>query len=61
MIAKWVTVKQCSTLYGYSENAIRAYIKKGVWRVKLHWIKAPNGRVMINPESVNKWIEGTLV
>jgi hypothetical protein len=60
-MGKWITVKMCSETFGFSENAIRANIKKGVWRIKLHWIKAPNGRVMINPESVEKWIEGTLV
>jgi hypothetical protein len=53
-----VTIKKCALLYGLTENAIRQYIKKGQWRIKIHWHKAPNGRIFINILAVNAWIEG---
>lgn len=54
---KWVTVKKCADMLGLSEEAIRALKKKGEWREKVHWVKR-NGRVFINLEKVNLWIEG---
>ena len=55
---KWITIKKFSDLMGYSENATRAKIKKGVWLMGLHWIKAPDGRVLINPQAIDNWAEG---
>jgi hypothetical protein len=54
---KWITIKKFSDLMGYSENATRAKIKKGVWLMGLHWIKAPDGRVLVNPQAINDWAE----
>ncbi|ATX79964.1 Putative excisionase (DUF1233) [Mariprofundus aestuarium] len=55
---KWITIKKLSDLTGYSEDAIRAKIRKGVWLMGLHWIKAPDGRVLFNPQAINSWVEG---
>ncbi|MBL4774948.1 MAG: excisionase [Mariprofundus sp.] len=54
----WVTIQKLSELMGYSENAIRAKIKKGIWHMNLHWRKAPDGRILFNPEAIYKWVEG---
>ena len=43
---------------GYSDNAIRAKIKKGVWLMNKHWRKAPDGRIMMNPDAITRWVEG---
>jgi len=43
-----------------SRESIRALKKKGIWREKLHWTKAENGRIFINVVEVEKWIEGKL-
>ena len=37
-----VTVKKFAELTGLTENAIRQYMKKGQWKKKIHWHKAPN-------------------
>lgn len=55
---KWVTIKKLSELVGYSEDAIRAKIKKGVWRQGAHWVKAADGRILVNLPGIESWIEG---
>lgn len=55
--AKWVLIKKFTEVVGYSEDAVRAKIKKGVWLEQKHWIKAPDGRVLLNPQAINDWIE----
>lgn len=54
----YVTIDKCSELMGLSAEAIRQYKKKGQWREKIHWYKAPNGRIFINIKAVNSWITG---
>ncbi|WP_293009038.1 MerR family transcriptional regulator [Nitrosomonas sp.] len=53
-----VTIKKFAELTGLSPEAIRQYKKKGQWREKIHWIKAPNGRVFIKMKAAYAWIEG---
>jgi len=55
---KWITINKLSELTGYTENAIRAKIKTGVWLMKKHWLKAPDGRILFNPKAINEWVEG---
>lgn len=55
---KWITINKLSELTGYSENAIRAKIKKGVWLMEQHWRKAPDGRILFNHEAIDAWVEG---
>jgi hypothetical protein len=52
----WITIKKCSEFYGYSEDAIRAKIKKGQWMIDQQFTKAPDGRILISINEVNKWI-----
>ena len=52
----WVTIKKFSQLCGYSEDAIRAKIKKGQWVIDQHFTKAPDGRILISITGVDKWI-----
>lgn len=57
---KWKTLDKFSEESGMTKEAIRALKKKGVWREKLHWTKAANGRIFINVIEVERWIEGKL-
>lgn len=52
----WVTIKKLSQLCGYSEDAIRAKIKKGHWVIDQHFKKAPDGRILLSVKEVEKWI-----
>jgi hypothetical protein len=51
-----VTIEKCSQITGLTEEAIRQLKKKGQWREKIHWHKAPNGRIFIDLKAVNQWI-----
>ena len=55
---RWVLITKVSESIGYTDDAIRAKIKKGVWLSGVHWRKAPDGRLMFNLEAIQKWIEG---
>lgn len=54
---KWVTIRRFSELSGYSAEAVRSKIKKGVWKYRVHFRKAPDGRVLVNIEEIEKWVE----
>ena len=54
---KWVLINKVVELIGYTDDAIRAKIKKGVWRYGVHWIKAPDGRILLNIENIQRWME----
>ena len=54
---KWVLIKKVVELVGYTDDAIRSKIAKGVWQSGVHWTKAPDGRLMFNLEAIQRWIE----
>jgi len=55
---RYVTISKFAQESGYTEEAIRAKIKAGVWLMDLVWKKAPDGRVLIDIEGYAKWVEG---
>lgn len=55
---KWVLIKKVVEIIGYTEDAIRAKIRKGVWIFGIHWTKAPDNRILFNIEAIQQWIEG---
>jgi len=55
---KYVTIKKLAELTGYSEDAIRAKRKRGIWLFGIHWRKSPDGRLQFNIEAIEQWIEG---
>jgi len=59
-MTKWVTIKKFCADTGYTDLAVRAKLSQGVWTENVIWRKAPDGRVMINTENFDKWVEGTL-
>jgi len=58
---KWVRIKLLALQSGYTEEAIRAKKKNGVWLENLHWRKAPDGAIFFNLEAIQSWIEGKSV
>lgn len=54
----YVTIDKFATESGYSEDAIRAKIKSGVWLENVVWKKAPDGRVLISPRGYELWVDG---
>ncbi|CAG4885097.1 Excisionase [Georgfuchsia toluolica] len=54
----WVLINKVIELVGYSDDAIRAKIKKGVWLSGVHFRKAPDGRIFFHLPAIKQWIEG---
>lgn len=54
---KYVTITKLAELIGYSKDAIRARIKKSVWRFNEHWIKARDGRIHLTVEAIELWMQ----
>jgi hypothetical protein len=52
-----VLIALAAETFGYTEEAIRNKIKKGVWVKGIHWRKAPDNRVFIHIGEVHRWIE----
>jgi len=54
----WVLIRKVVEMLGYTDDAIRAKIKRGVWQEGTHWRKAPDGRIFINLRAIQAWVEG---
>lgn len=54
---RYVTVRKFAAESGYSEDAIRSKIRDGVWRLGEIWLKAPDGRTLIDMEGYETWVE----
>ena len=57
----WVTIKKLCELSGYTQDAIRAKVKRGIWTCGKHWRKAPDGRILFNIKAIESWVEGKAV
>lgn len=53
----YVTIRKFSELSGYTEEAIRPKIKRGIWLENRVWRKAPDARVLISIEGFESWVE----
>lgn len=58
MSTKYKTIKKFADESGYTPDAINTKIKRGVWPEGLVWVKAPDGRNLINTEGYELWVEG---
>tara|TARA_R110002050_G_scaffold190228_1_gene324867 strand:+ start:308 stop:586 length:279 start_codon:yes stop_codon:yes gene_type:complete len=54
---EYKTIRRFSTESGYTEEAIRTKISRGVFRENEVWIRSPDGRVLISIEGFNQWVE----
>ena len=52
----WVTIDKFSDLTGYTADAVRSKIKRGDWLEGQIWVKAPDGRILIDTEGYEKWV-----
>lgn len=56
-MARFVTIKKCSEETGYSEDAIRQKIARQDWKIGKVYVKAPDGRVLIDMDGYQKWVQ----
>jgi hypothetical protein len=55
-MVRWLTIEKFSAESGYTPDAVRSKIKRGDWLEGHVWIKAPDGRILIDTEGYEKWV-----
>jgi hypothetical protein len=54
---RYMTIPKFALESGYTEDAIRTKIRDGIWPQNDVWIKAPDGRNLIDVQGYEKWVE----
>lgn len=49
---------KAAELTGYSEKAIRRKIEDGVWLEGHEYVRAPDGRILVDMDAFNRWARG---
>ena len=57
MSTKYVTIKKAAQETGYTETAIRSKVDKGIWKEGAEWVRAPDGRILVNLVGYERWVE----
>lgn len=55
---RFVTLARFAELSGYSEKAVSRKIEDGVWLEGHEYVRAPDGRLLIDMEGFERWAEG---
>jgi hypothetical protein len=58
---RWLTIEKFSAESGYTPDAVRSKIKRGDWLGGEVWVKAPDGRILIDTEGFERWVTGNPV
>lgn len=53
---RYLTISKFAAETGYTQDAIRTKIRDGVWPKDQVWIKAPDGRNLIDVQGYEKWV-----
>lgn len=53
---RYMTISKFAAETGYTEDAIRTKIRDGIWPKGEVWIKAPDGRNLIDVQGYEKWV-----
>ena len=53
---RWLTIEKFSRESGYTPDAVRSKIKRGDWLESQIWVKAPDGRILIDSEGYEQWV-----
>jgi hypothetical protein len=54
---RYVTIRKFSSESGYSEAAVRSKIRDSVWVEGGVWVRAPDGRILIDVLGYENWVE----
>ena len=49
---------KAAELTGYSEKAMRRKIEDGVWLEGHEYVRAPDGRILVDMDAFNRWARG---
>lgn len=61
LLPRWIRATKYAEISGISPRAIEAKRTRGVWLEGTHWIKAPDGTIMVNWRAVDDWVESNTV
>lgn len=53
---EYKTIRQFAAESGYTEEAIRTKISRGVFRENEVWVRGPDNRVLISINGFNEWV-----
>jgi hypothetical protein len=53
---RWLTIEKFSAESGYTPDAVRSKIKRGDWLEGQVWIKAPDGRILMDTRGYESWV-----
>lgn len=53
---RYLTISKFAAETGYTEDAIRTKIRDGIWPKNQVWIKAPDGRNLIDVQGYEAWV-----
>src|SRR5262245_44634576 len=56
--ARYVLLPLAYTITGYTVKAMERKIERGDWREGREWRHAPDGRVLIDLQGYQRWVEG---
>lgn len=54
---RYVLPRLAALVTGYTEDAIEKKMDRGVWRVGKEYVKAPDGRRLVDLEGYERWVE----
>jgi integrase len=60
MTLRYVLVAKFCAESGYSEKAVRRKIEEGIWVENHQFRRAPDGRIFIDIQGIERWVEGQL-
>lgn len=52
----WALIPLVASATGYTENAIRIKLRRGIWPKGEYWRKAPDNRIVVNLPKVQQWM-----
>lgn len=56
--ARYVRIPVFCACTGYTEDAVDAKIRRGVWIEGKHYRRAPDGHILLDLEEYYQWVEG---
>ncbi len=59
MTSRYVTIKKFEELTGYTAKAVQSKMARGDWLRDREYLKAPDGRILMDLQGFERWAEGS--
>lgn len=56
--ARYVTLSMAEVVTGYSARALESKIQRGDWAEEREYVRAPDGRILVDIVGYEKWAAG---